>query len=96
MAIYSYKVLTLDKTEKWLSPSRKLVNSYADAGRMFISDYKNLTQFKDWFNGCRNLGFKLIPVNCVRPDKALTIKEIQFFTKYAIFNPELRDLFIVG
>lgn len=96
MATYSYKVLTLDRTEKWLSPTRKLVDSITDAGRMVIYDYKNLTQFKDWFNGCRNSGFKLIPVNCDRPDKALTIEEIQFFTKYAIFNPELRDLFIVG
>lgn len=94
--IYSYKVLTLDKTEKWVSPSRKLVNSITDAGRMVISDYKDFTQFRPWFTKCHDLGFKLIPVNCGHEIKALTLEEIQFFTKYAIFNPELRDLFIVG
>lgn len=94
--IYSYKVLTLDRTEKWVSPSRKLVNSITDAGRMVIDDKKDFTQFRPWFTKCNDLGFKLIPVNCNHPDKALTIEEIQFFTKYAIFNPELRDLFIVG
>ena len=96
MAIYSYKVLTLDKNEKWVSPSRRLVSSFDDAGIMAIRDTKNLTQFYPWFEGCNDLGFKLIPVNRDYPDKALTIEEIQFFTKYAIFNPELRDLFIVG
>lgn len=96
MATYSYKVLTLDRTEKWLSPTRKLVDSINVAGRMVIHDYEDFTQFKDWFNGCRNLGFKLIPVNYDQPDKALTIDDIRFFTKYAIFNPEFRDLFIVG
>ena len=96
MAIYSYKVLTLDRYEKWVSPTRKLVDSYTDAGRMVMSDPRNLTQFSEWFKKCNDLGFKLIPVNCDHPDKALTLDEIQFFTKYAIFNPELRDLFIVG
>lgn len=94
--MYSYKVLTLDKTEKWVAANRKLVESYEDAGRMMIIDPKNLTQYRYWFKGCSNLGFKLIPVNHKQPDKALTIDDIQFFTKYAIFNPELRDLFIVG
>lgn len=94
--IYSYKVLTLDRTEKWVSPSRRLVDSFTDAGRMVIDDQKNFTQFKLWLTKCHDLGFQLIPVNCDHPDKALTIEEIQFFTKYAVFNPELRDLFIVG
>lgn len=94
--MYSYKVLALDKTEKWVASNRKLVDSYEDAGRMMITNLKDFTQYREWFKKLTGLGIKLIPVNCEQPDKALTIDDIRFFTKYAIFNPELRELFIVG